>query len=113
MYLFNLHFFYPHLLSGDDVHIVASAVGAGRVVGSEREFRGAAPASPPGRNCLDDEERPLKGRFPGAGLEAEFYRLGDHAAQFAYLQSHRDDAPPGGGALADINNTLRYGQFMH
>src|SRR6185369_4641875 len=61
----------------------------------------------------DVDPGPLQQGSLAAGLKAEFYGIGHHAAQFTDLDIHGQHPPASRVFLTDVDDSLGYGHLMH
>jgi hypothetical protein len=70
-------------------------------------------ATPPTWDAPDKKSGPLQQCPQAARLEAEFYGIRNHAAQFADLDLNGKDTPASRMVFTDFDDPLGYGQFVH
>jgi len=93
--------------------MVTAALLAGIEQGRQRRFTATILTLSTSGNTYDSDPGALQQGPLAAGLEAEFYRFRDHAAQFTDLNIYGQHPPATGVLLADVDNAPGYGHLMH
>ena len=93
--------------------MITAALLAGIEQGRQRRFTATILTLSTSGNTYDSDPGALQQGPLAAGLEAEFYRFRDHAAQFTDLDIYGPHPPATGVLLADVDNALGYGHLMH
>jgi hypothetical protein len=103
----------PHLFAGYNRHPVASTALTVTKQGRKRRL-GTAIQAPATAGYPDDVDHgTLQQGALTAGLKTELYSIRHHTAQFTDLYIDREHPPAARMALADFDDTLGYGHFMH
>ena len=73
----------------------------------------AAGAAAAAEHVDDVQPSSLEARAPGALVEAEAHRVGDHPGELANLERHHQDPPIGHGIADRLHDALADGQLVH